>query len=168
MAVLSRGADAVYLFNYFQNGHPSWTPDVYRETLRSMRSLDSLLRLPRSVGITYRDITGPGEAYQPPLPASGKELAFRMRPGPIPEGRATSVLSGIRPRRRRGDGGAHGDGQRQTVRGRQGRDAQARRPRDPFRRAGRGREGRRRSRDQGGAKDDKALTVQRVEMSMGG
>jgi hypothetical protein len=94
-AVLSRGADTVYLFNHFQNG--VWPPDVYRDLLKSMRSLDTLLKLPRSVGITYRDITGPGEAYQPPLPAAGKELAFRMRPGPIPEGRATSVLLEFAP-----------------------------------------------------------------------
>jgi len=83
VSVLSRGAEAVYLFNYFQDS--SWPPDVYRSTLKAMGSLDSLLKLPRRIGITYRDITAPGEQYQPPLPATGKEVAFSMRFGPIPD-----------------------------------------------------------------------------------
>jgi len=73
-SVLSRGADAVYLFNYFQDGHPGWKPSVFRETLRSMKSLDSLLRKERRTGVTFRDIVGPGEKYLPPLPKSGNEI----------------------------------------------------------------------------------------------
>jgi hypothetical protein len=85
-AVLSRGADSVYLFNYFQNSHPGWSPAIYRDTLKAMTSLDTLLKKPRTIGINYRDITAPGESYSPPLPAQGKELAFSMRPGPVPAG----------------------------------------------------------------------------------
>ncbi|MDD4871152.1 MAG: hypothetical protein PHR77_11390 [Kiritimatiellae bacterium] len=83
VSVLSRGADAVYLFNYFQDG--TWPTPVYQNTLKAMKSLDSLLKLPRSVGVTYRDITGPGEKYQAPLPATGTELMFPVRLGPVPD-----------------------------------------------------------------------------------
>jgi len=77
--VLSSGADAVYLFNYF---HPAgaWLP-----VRRAMRSLDELLKLPRRVAVTYRDITLPAEkyTYTAPLPATGTELAFSLRLGPV-------------------------------------------------------------------------------------
>jgi len=60
---------------------------VYQKTLKAMASLDSLLKQPRSIGVTYRDITAPGEEYRAPLPATGKEAVFPMRLGPIPENR---------------------------------------------------------------------------------
>ena len=87
VSVLSRGADAVYLFNYFQDGHPAWSGPVYQNTLAAMTSLDSLLKLPRSIGVTYRDITAPKEKYRPPLPATGKEVVFPMKLGPTPDPR---------------------------------------------------------------------------------
>jgi hypothetical protein len=83
-AVLSSGADAVYLFNYFQDGHPGWPIPEYQRTLRAFSSLDELSRLPRRHAVTYRDLTVPGETYQPPLPASGKELSFQLPLGPAP------------------------------------------------------------------------------------
>ncbi len=83
VSVLSNGADVVYLFNYFQAGHPNWSPPVYQKTLSAMRSLDTLLKLPRCVGITYRDIIAPGEPYQAPLPATGNTLTFPMKLGPL-------------------------------------------------------------------------------------
>jgi hypothetical protein len=96
VSVLSRGADAVYLFNFFQSG--LWSRPVYQNTLKSMASLDSLLKLPRCVGITYRDITAPGEKYQPPLPATGKEAVFSMPLGPIPDNRRPcELLIGLAP-----------------------------------------------------------------------
>lgn len=86
MAVLAQGADAVYLFNYFQDGHPAWTSPVYEKTLKAMRSVESLKELPRRVGVTYRDIVASGESYQPPLPATGTETAFSMVLGSPPSG----------------------------------------------------------------------------------
>jgi hypothetical protein len=80
-AVLARGADAVYLFNYFQSANVGWTRPVYLRTLAAMASLDALKRMPRSVAITYRDIVAPGESYRAPLPATGNELSFRLAPG---------------------------------------------------------------------------------------
>jgi len=87
VSVLANGADVVYLFNYFQVGHPNWSPPVYQKTLSSMCSLDSLLKLPRCVGITYRDIIAPGEPYQAPLPTTGNSLTFRMKCGPVADNR---------------------------------------------------------------------------------
>ncbi len=86
MSVLSQGADAVYLFNYFQSRHPGWSEPVYLKTLQAMASLDTLRQLPRRVGVTYRDIVAEGEKYRPPLPATGKELVFPMTVGPLPDG----------------------------------------------------------------------------------
>jgi hypothetical protein len=90
VSVLSQGADAVYLFNFFQSN--LWSRPVYQNTLKAMASLDSLLKLPRSVGITYRDITAPGENYRAPLPATGKEVAFSVRLGPNPDNRCPCEL----------------------------------------------------------------------------
>ena len=80
--VLAQGADAVYLFNYFPG---VLSPPVYQSTLRAMSSLNSLKQLPRRVAITHRDLKAPGEKYQPLLPATGKQVTFPIRLGPMPE-----------------------------------------------------------------------------------
>jgi hypothetical protein len=91
--VLADGADAVYLFNYFPGSLPK---QAYQGTLRAMTSLDELGDLPRRVGVTYRDITAPGEPYQPPLPATGKEAVFTMKLGPAPaKGWLTELVIGF-------------------------------------------------------------------------
>jgi len=84
VAVLSGGADAVYLFNYFQDRHPGWPIPEYQRVLTTFSSLDALSRLPRRHAVTYRDVLVPGETYRPPLPASGKELSFTLPLGPTP------------------------------------------------------------------------------------
>jgi len=81
-SVLSQGADAVYLFNYFPGTFPV---PIYQETLKAMASLGSVRNLPRRVGVTYRDITAPGEQYRASLPATGKDATFRIRLGPVPD-----------------------------------------------------------------------------------
>jgi hypothetical protein len=91
-SVLSSGADAVYVFNYYQIGHPGWPPSVFRETLTAMNALDTLQKRPRTVAVTYRDITAPGESYHAPLPAIGSNLRFPMKFGPVPEDRCTCEL----------------------------------------------------------------------------
>ncbi len=96
LSVLSGGADAVYLFNYFQDAN--WPLPVYKETLRAMTSLDSLIERPRTVAITFRDVTAPGEDYRPLLPATGKELAFPIKLGPLPKARRQcQLLIGLAP-----------------------------------------------------------------------
>jgi len=84
VAVLSGGADVVYLFNYFQHGHPGWSVPEYQRTLKSFSSLEELLKLPRRHAVTYRDVTVPGEGYRAPLPASGTHLPFVLPMGPAP------------------------------------------------------------------------------------
>lgn len=94
-SVLSQGADAVYLFNYFPGTFPA---PAYQETLRAMSSLRSVQKLPRRVGVTYSDITAPGERYLPPLPATGKEATFRIRLGPVPNRHwLCDVVLGVAP-----------------------------------------------------------------------
>jgi hypothetical protein len=94
-SVLSQGADAVYLFNYFPGTFPV---PVYQETLRAMTSLGSAQKLPRRVGVTYRDIIAPGEQYRAPLPATGKDATFRIRLGPVPDPLwLCDVLIGVAP-----------------------------------------------------------------------
>lgn len=87
VAILSGGADVVYLFNYFQHGHPGWPIPEYQRTLQTFSSLDALLKLPRRHAVTFRDVTVPGETYRAPLPASGTQLSFALplRPTPSPD-----------------------------------------------------------------------------------
>ena len=84
VAVLSGGADVVYLFNYFQHGHPQWPIPEYQRMLKSFSSLDELLRLPRRHAVTCRDVVVPGADYRAPLPASGTKLSFGLPLGPTP------------------------------------------------------------------------------------
>ncbi|MEW6355550.1 MAG: hypothetical protein AB1696_04430 [Planctomycetota bacterium] len=83
VAVLAGGADIVYLFNYFQRCLP-WSIPEYQRTLKAFSSLDEACKLPRRHGVTYRDVVVPGETYQAPLPASGRELTFALPLGPKP------------------------------------------------------------------------------------
>jgi len=84
VAVLAGGADVVYLFNYFQHGHPQWPIPEYQRLLNAFSSLDLLLALPRCHAVTGRDVVVPGAAYTPPLPASGSKLSFSLPLGPSP------------------------------------------------------------------------------------
>jgi hypothetical protein len=84
VAVLSGGADVVYLFNHFQHGHPKWPIAEYQRTLKTFASLDVLVKLPRRHAVTFRDVTVPGETYRSPLPASGTQLSFTLPLGPAP------------------------------------------------------------------------------------
>jgi len=84
VAVLAGGADAVYLFNYFQNSSPGWPLPEYKRTLKSFSSLTALLKRSRRHAVTYRDVTFLGEDYRAPLPASGRALSFDLPLGPVP------------------------------------------------------------------------------------
>ena len=82
VAVLSSGADVVYLFNHFQNGR--WPIPEYQRRLKAFSSLDDLCRFPRRHALTHREIVVPGQHYRPPLPATGKVLSFGLPLGPKP------------------------------------------------------------------------------------
>lgn len=84
VAVLSSGADVVYLFNYFQHGHPKWPIPEYQRVLQSFSSMDKLQKLPRRHAVTFRDVTVPGETYKAPLPAKAKQVSFTLPLGPVP------------------------------------------------------------------------------------
>ena len=84
VAVFSSGADVVYLFNYFQHGHPKWPIPEYQRMLQSFSSMDKLQKLPRRHAVTFRDVVIPGEKYQTPLPAKAKQVSFTLPLGPVP------------------------------------------------------------------------------------
>lgn len=82
--ILANGADGVYLFNYFHNhDFASWPISVYKQTLRAMTSLDTLLKSSRRIGLTFRDVTAPDEDYQSQLPQSGREVELYLNLGPV-------------------------------------------------------------------------------------
>jgi hypothetical protein len=85
VAVLCSGADAVYLFNYFQNGHPQWSISEYQRVLRTFTSLAALQDRPRRHAVTCRDVTVPGRPSVEPLPVSGRQLSFSLPLGPAPK-----------------------------------------------------------------------------------
>ena len=80
VAVLSAGADVVYLFNHFQNAR--WPIPEYQRRLKAFKSLAELCKLPRRHVVTHREVVVPGEVYRAPLPASGRELSFNLPFGP--------------------------------------------------------------------------------------
>jgi hypothetical protein len=84
LAVWSGGADALYLFNHFQNSHPHWSAEVYQRMLKACGSPEALRKLPRLHAVTHREVTIPGEKYRPPLPATGTEHTFNLPLGPRP------------------------------------------------------------------------------------
>ena len=83
VSVLSRGADVVYLYNYHQHAL-DWPIPEYQRLLKTLLSLDDLLRLPRRHAVTCREVVVPGEQYRPPLPATGEVLSFDLPLGPKP------------------------------------------------------------------------------------
>ena len=82
VAVLSQGADVVYLFNHFQNG--DWPEPGYKRLLNAMSSLDKLKKLPRRHAVTFRQVHVPGEAYRAPLPVTRQAISFHLPLGPLP------------------------------------------------------------------------------------
>lgn len=99
MAVLSGGADYVYLFNYFVSLYTSgeWTKEQYNNTLRAMSNLHMLHKLPRRHAVTFRDVFAPGEAPDRALPATQSRATFRLQTGPKPARRAVEVLLQTQP-----------------------------------------------------------------------
>ena len=89
-AMLARGSQGVYLFNYFDMG--SAHPDLLRE----MGSLETLKGKNRSYVVTYRDIQVPGKPLPAPLPkalAPGESADFQLFVGPVPAEGASGEIS---------------------------------------------------------------------------
>lgn len=84
IGVLSAGADVVYLYNYFQIGHPQWSIPEYQRMLNAFSSVEELQKMPRRHAVTFSDVAIPGEDYPSPFPASGTRLSFDLPLGPAP------------------------------------------------------------------------------------
>ena len=107
-ALLDRGADRVYLFNYMDLNLPAEMKNDYPALLREAGSLATMAGKPRRHVLTYPDTWAPGEARAIPLPAECRKdqwLAFRLPVGPKPQtGRALALLAieGVEPEQLRG------------------------------------------------------------------
>lgn len=104
---LSMGADMIYLYNYFDRlnvanydeaAHIAVHPDFYSPLLRTIGSMDALLRAERRHVVSYRDITPMWESIRKgaPLPFTAHRGGsfLRVRVGEIPEGAKVEVRIG--------------------------------------------------------------------------
>lgn len=97
-AMLDRGADRIYLFNYMDSDTAMGDLENYRTMLCEIGSLDTLAGKPRRHVMTYADTWAPGEPQAMPLPAScgaGQHKAFRIPTGPRPESGQVTALLGV-------------------------------------------------------------------------
>lgn len=95
-AMLDRGADRMYLFNYMDSDTAMGDLANYGTMLREIGSLGTIAGKPRRHVITYADTWAPGEPRAALLPAgcgAGGWAAFRIPTGPRPEsGKVTAIL----------------------------------------------------------------------------
>ena len=83
-AMLHRGADRVYLFNFLEGG---WPNPEYRAILNECGRLETVVDKPRRHIVTSHDTVPPGVSRPPVLPqalVSGRPLTFRLYTGPRP------------------------------------------------------------------------------------
>ncbi len=84
-AMLERGADRVYLFNYMDSQTAMDSDEGYRQVLRECGELKTLAGKPRRHIVTYSDTWAPGDALGSALPKqakAGEWLTFRVPVGP--------------------------------------------------------------------------------------
>ncbi len=84
LTFLHGGADQVYLFNYFPNGHglvKQWGLERYNTAIRAMGDATALAALPRIHAITYCDVRAPGDGADHALPATDSGVDFQWPPG---------------------------------------------------------------------------------------
>lgn len=97
-ALLDRGADRIYLFNYMDSQTAQVDLENYPKLLREAGELTAMAGKPRRHVVTYSDTFAPGEPVTPPqLPVActpGKLTEFRIPTGPKPA-RSAFVLLGI-------------------------------------------------------------------------
>jgi len=99
-AMLDRGADRIYLFNYMDDpgAKSGITGPDYPALLREVGSLETLAGKPRRHILTYADTWAPGEPQAIPLPATcgaGTWSAFRLPTGPQPVSGKVAAILGI-------------------------------------------------------------------------
>ncbi len=96
-AMLDRGADRVYLFNYMDADTAMENLADYPTLLREVGQLATLAGKPRRHILTYADTYAPGETRAVPLPRelTGGWAAFRMPTGPKPVGMRMEIRLGF-------------------------------------------------------------------------
>jgi len=95
---LDRGADRVYLFNYFDSETAMDDLTNYPVLLREVGEPATLRGKARRHVLTFADTWAPGETPAWPLPAivgAGQVKAFRLPIGPRPESGEAAVLLGV-------------------------------------------------------------------------
>jgi len=84
LSALDRGADAIYLFNFF-TGPFQWANGAYATFLKDVGSLSTLRMKPRAHPVTLQDPWAEGEPGPSKLlPATGRRQVFRIHSGPQP------------------------------------------------------------------------------------
>ena len=92
----SRGADAIYLFNYMDPAPMTGGQAAYRTLLEEGLSLGAVSTRPRRHVVTYRDTVASGMSSDVRLPVDGfKGGAFRIHIGPQPKQADSFVVVGM-------------------------------------------------------------------------
>ncbi|MBL8177964.1 MAG: hypothetical protein JNK48_25020 [Bryobacterales bacterium] len=97
-ALLDRGADRIYLFNFMDSETAIENLADNDRILREAGSLSSLAGKPRRHVITYPDTWAPGEPQAIPLPQSISKdqwRAFRLPTGPVPGDGTVEIRLGV-------------------------------------------------------------------------
>ncbi len=97
-AMLDRGADRVYLFNYMDSQTAMDGMENYPTLLREVGELSTLEGKPRRHIMTYADTWAPGEASAIPLPKdcqAGRWYGFRIATGSVPTTNKINAFLGI-------------------------------------------------------------------------
>jgi len=95
-AVLHRGADAIYLFNYMDPAPMRGGTNAYRRLLQEGLSGDTVWEKHRRHVVTYRDTVASGMSSDVVLPVDGfKGGTFRIYGGPAPTDADAFVLAGL-------------------------------------------------------------------------
>ena len=96
-AMLDRGADRVYLFNYMDADTAMENLADYPTLLREVGQLQTLAGKARRHILTYADTYAPGEVRAVPLPRelTGGWTAFRLPTGPKPAGMRVEIRLGF-------------------------------------------------------------------------
>ena len=97
-AMLDRGADRVYLFNYMDAQTAMDGMENYPSLLREVGELSTLEGKPRRHIMTYADTWAPGEASAIPLPKdcqAGRWYGFRIATGSVPATNKINAFLGI-------------------------------------------------------------------------
>lgn len=105
ISALERGADHIYLFNYFDSMKQSFNHSAeFLEDnesdiiMRELGSIEDMQNKPRRHIVTYVDTSAPGQPIGNPLPkalAKNERASFRVHIGPLPKGGTSRVVIGL-------------------------------------------------------------------------